>query len=34
MTGETMTKRTRRTFSAEFRLESAQLVLGPNYTVV
>lgn len=29
-----MTKRTRRTFSAEFRLEAAQLVLDQNYTVV
>lgn len=29
-----MTKRTRRTFSAEFRLETAQLVLDQNYTVV
>ncbi len=29
-----MTKRTRRTFSAEFRLEAAQLVLNQNYTVV
>jgi transposase len=34
MTGETMTKRTRRTFSAEFKLEAAQLVLDQNYTVV
>ena len=29
-----MTKRTRRTFSAEFKLEAAQLVLDQNYTVV
>ncbi|SDH45293.1 Transposase [Vibrio xiamenensis] len=29
-----MIKRTRRTFSAEFRLEAAQLVLDQNYTVV
>ncbi len=29
-----MTKRTRRTFSAEFKLEAAQLVLAQNYTVV
>lgn len=28
-----MTKRTRRTFSAEFRLEAAQLVLDQNYSV-
>lgn len=28
-----MTKRTRRTFSPEFRLESAQLVLDKNYTI-
>ena len=34
MTGETMTKRIRRTFSAEFKLEAAQLVLDQNYTVV
>lgn len=34
MTGETMITRTRRTFSAEFRLEAAQLVLDQNYTVV
>lgn len=34
MTGETMTKRTRRTFSAEFKLEAEQLVLDQNYTVV
>lgn len=34
MTGETMTKRIRRTFSAEFRLEPAQLVLDQNYTVI
>ncbi|MBY7792210.1 transposase, partial [Vibrio fluvialis] len=27
-----MTKRTRRTFSAEFKLEAAQLVLDQNYT--
>ena len=26
-------KRTRRTFSPEFRLESAQLVVGKNYSV-
>lgn len=29
-----MTKRTRRTFSAEFKLEAAELVLDQNYTVV
>lgn len=29
-----MKKRTRRLFSAEFRLESAQLVLDQNYSVV
>lgn len=29
-----MTTRTRRTFSAELRLEAAQLVLDQNYTVV
>ncbi len=29
-----MTKRTRRTFSAEFKLEAAQLVLDQNYSVV
>ncbi|AAO07630.1 Transposase [Vibrio vulnificus CMCP6] len=34
MTGETMTKCIRRTFSAEFKLEAAQLVLDQNYTVV
>jgi len=34
MTGETMTKRIRRTFRTEFRLEAAQLVLDQNYTVV
>lgn len=28
-----MTKRTRRLFSAEFKLESAQLVLDQNYSV-
>jgi transposase len=28
-----MTKRTRRTFSAEFKLEAAQLVVDQNYTV-
>ncbi len=33
MTGETMTKRTRRTLSAEFKLEAAQLVLDENYAV-
>ncbi|TNZ65810.1 hypothetical protein CGK42_24025 [Vibrio parahaemolyticus] len=34
MTGETMTKRTRRTFITEFKLEAAQLVLEQNYSVV
>ncbi|AYV25065.1 transposase (plasmid) [Vibrio mediterranei] len=34
MTGETITKRTRRTFSTEFKLEAAQLVLDRNYSVV
>jgi transposase len=29
-----MTKRTRRLFSAEFKLESAQLVLDQNYSIV
>ncbi|CAI2333465.1 hypothetical protein IFVP22_C220306 [Vibrio parahaemolyticus] len=29
-----MTKRTRRTFSVEFKLEAAQLVLDQNYSVV
>jgi len=29
-----MTKRTRRLFSAEFKLESAQLVLDQNYTII
>ncbi len=29
-----MTKRTRCTFSAEFKLEAAQLVLDQNYSVV
>ena len=29
-----MTKRTRRIFSAEFKLEAAQLVLDQNYSVV
>ncbi len=29
-----MTKRTRRTFSAEFKLEAAQLVLDQNYSVI
>ncbi|PMG02930.1 transposase [Vibrio breoganii] len=29
-----MTKRTRRTFSPEFKLESAQLVVDQGYTVV
>ncbi len=29
-----MTKRTRRLFSAEFKLEVAQLVLDQNYSVV
>ncbi|HEQ3486418.1 TPA: transposase, partial [Vibrio cholerae] len=29
-----MTKRIRRTFSVEFKLEAAQLVLDQNYTVV
>ncbi len=29
-----MTKRTRRLFSAEFKLESAQLVLAQNYSIV
>ncbi|MGF1727953.1 transposase, partial [Photobacterium nomapromontoriensis] len=29
-----MTKRTRRVFSAEFKLESAQLVLDQNYSIV
>ena len=33
MTGEPMTKQTRRTFSPEFRLESAQLVVDHGYTV-
>jgi len=28
-----MSKRTRRTFSTEFRLESAQLVVGQNYSI-
>ncbi|WP_410089877.1 transposase [Vibrio cholerae] len=28
-----MTKRTRRLFSAEFKLEAAQLVLDQNYSV-
>ena len=34
MTGETMTKRTRRTFSAEFKREAAELVLEQNYTII
>jgi transposase len=34
MTGDKMKKRTRRQFSAEFKLESAQLVLDQNYSVV
>jgi transposase len=29
-----MTKRTRRIFSAEFKLESAQLVLDQNYSII
>ncbi|MFB9254794.1 transposase, partial [Vibrio agarivorans] len=29
-----MTKRTRRTFSPEFKLEAAQLVIDQGYTVV
>lgn len=29
-----MTKKTRRTFSAEFKLEAAQLVLDQNYTAL
>lgn len=29
-----MTKRTKRTFSAEFKPEAVQLVLDQNYTVV
>lgn len=29
-----MTKRTRRLFSAEFKLESAQLVLDQNYSII
>ncbi|AFH94433.1 transposase [Providencia stuartii] len=29
-----MTKQTRRNFSAEFKLEAAQLVLGQNYSVL
>ncbi len=28
-----MTKKTRRTFSSEFRLESAQLVVDENYAI-
>lgn len=34
MTGETMTKCTSLTFSAEFKLEALQLVLEQNYSVV
>ncbi len=33
LTGDTITKRTRRLFSAEFKLEAAQLVLDQNYSV-
>ena len=33
LTGDTMTKRTRRLFSDEFKLETAQLVLDQNYSV-
>ncbi len=29
-----MTKRTRRTFSADFKLEAAQLVVDQNYSVI
>ncbi|OOF00181.1 MULTISPECIES: transposase, partial [unclassified Salinivibrio] len=29
-----MTKRTRRTFSAEFKREAAELVLEQNYTII
>lgn len=29
-----MTKRTRRIFSAEFKLESAQLVIDQNYSII
>ncbi|TXZ21084.1 transposase, partial [Vibrio cholerae] len=31
--GDILTKRTRRLFSAEFKLEAAQLVLVQNYSV-
>ncbi|HFG1721949.1 transposase [Vibrio cholerae] len=31
--GDILTKRTRRLFSAEFKLEAAQLVLDQNYSV-
>ncbi len=33
LTGDIMTKRARQQFSAEFKLESAQLVLDQNYSV-
>jgi len=32
--GEPMKKRTRPTFSPEFRLEASQLVVDQNYTVI
>jgi len=32
--GEPMKKRTRSTFSPEFRLEASQLVVDQNYTVI
>ena len=32
--GEPMKKRTRPTFSPEFRLEASQLVVGQNYIVI
>ncbi|GIU43759.1 transposase [Shewanella algidipiscicola] len=34
LTGDTIKKRTRRLFSAEFKLESAQLMLDQNYSIV
>nr|AHA59171.1 transposase [Photobacterium gaetbulicola Gung47] len=33
LTGDAMTKRSRRTFSPEFKLEAAQLVLDQGYSV-